>query len=136
MKKLLLLLCLPYIGISQQLTTENILYDGNNREYIIYVPQNYSQSINTVELRFKTDNVITNPAVPSTMNLFSVGSHDVTLDFTRGTLGTIQINGTGSNNDEKDNPFKDTPAFANANRGIIKYATYGLIECSSLTNKE
>ena len=47
MKKLLLLLCLPYIVISQQLTTENILYDGNNREYIIYVPQNYSPSIST-----------------------------------------------------------------------------------------
>jgi polyhydroxybutyrate depolymerase len=47
MKKLLLLLCLPYIGISQQLTTENILYDGNNREYIIYVPQTYSPSIST-----------------------------------------------------------------------------------------
>ena len=31
---------------------------------------NYSQSINTVELRFKTDNVITNPSLPSTMNLF------------------------------------------------------------------
>ena len=47
MKKLLLLLCLPYMGMSQQLTTENILYDGNNREYIIYVPQNYSPSIST-----------------------------------------------------------------------------------------
>ena len=35
MKKLLLLLCFPYMGMSQQLTTENILYDGNNREYII-----------------------------------------------------------------------------------------------------
>ena len=47
MKKVLFLLCLPYMGISQQLTTENILYDGNNREYIIYVPQNYSPSIST-----------------------------------------------------------------------------------------
>ena len=47
MKKLLLLLCLPYVGMSQQLTTENVLYDGNNRECIIYVPQNYSPSIST-----------------------------------------------------------------------------------------
>jgi len=47
MKKLLLLLCFPYVGMSQQLTTENIFYDGNNREYIIYVPQNYSPSIST-----------------------------------------------------------------------------------------
>ena len=47
MKKILLLLCLPYIVLSQQLTTENILYDGNNREYILYVPQTYSPSILT-----------------------------------------------------------------------------------------
>tara|TARA_B100001142_G_scaffold256272_1_gene257629 strand:+ start:439 stop:1440 length:1002 start_codon:yes stop_codon:yes gene_type:complete len=33
--------------MSQQLITENIMYDGNNREYIIYVPQNYSSSIST-----------------------------------------------------------------------------------------
>ena len=47
MKMLLLLLCFPYICISQQLTSENILYDGNNREYIIYVPQTYSPTIST-----------------------------------------------------------------------------------------
>ena len=47
MKKILLFLCFPYIVVSQQLTTENILYDGNNREYILYVPQNYSPSIST-----------------------------------------------------------------------------------------
>tara|TARA_Y100000589_G_scaffold202856_1_gene191362 strand:+ start:12868 stop:13911 length:1044 start_codon:yes stop_codon:yes gene_type:complete len=47
MKKLFYLFVFfsPYITISQQLTTENILYDGNNREYIIYVPQSYSPSI-------------------------------------------------------------------------------------------
>jgi len=60
------------------------------------VTVNYSQSINTVELRFRTDNVVTNPLLPSTMNLFSVGNNHVTLDYTRGTLGTIQINGTPS----------------------------------------
>jgi hypothetical protein len=60
------------------------------------VTVNYSQSINTVELRFRTDNVVTNPLLPSTMNLFSVGNNHVTLDYTRGTLGTIQINGTSS----------------------------------------
>ena len=47
MKKLFLLLCFPFIGTSQQLTTENIFYDGNNREYIIYVPQTYSPLIST-----------------------------------------------------------------------------------------
>ncbi len=56
----------------------------------------YSQSINSIELRFRTDNVITNPSISSTMNLFSVGNNNVTIDFTRGTLGTVQINGTSS----------------------------------------
>ena len=60
------------------------------------VTTNYSQSINSIELRFRTDNVVDNPTIPSTMNLFSVGSNHVTLDYTAGTLGTIQINGTPS----------------------------------------
>lgn len=48
MKKILLLLFgLPLIVSSQQLTTENIVYDGNNREYIIYVPQTYSPNKST-----------------------------------------------------------------------------------------
>lgn len=64
------------------------------------VTTNYSQSINSVEVRFRTDNVITNPTMPSTMNLFSVGNNHVTLDYTRGTLGTIKINGTSSANIE------------------------------------
>ncbi len=64
------------------------------------VVTNYSQSVNTVEVRFRTDNVVTNPTMPSTMNLFSVGNNHVTLDYTSGTLGTIQINGTASANIE------------------------------------
>jgi len=64
------------------------------------VTTNYSQSINTVEVRFRTDNVVTNPTMPSTMNLFSVGNNHVTLDYTSGTLGTIKINGTSSANIE------------------------------------
>lgn len=64
------------------------------------VTVNYSQSINTVELRFRTDNVITNPTMSGTMNLFNIGSNSVTIDYTSGTLGTILINGTGSANIE------------------------------------
>ena len=45
-------------------------------------------------------------------------------------------NGTLSNNDEKDNPSKDTPAFAKAKIGIIPKATYGLIAWSIFINKE
>ena len=48
MKNIIFILFLfPYLVFSQQLTTENILYDGNNREYIIYVPQTYSSNIST-----------------------------------------------------------------------------------------
>ena len=47
MKKIFFLIFLPFISVSQQLTTENIFYDGNNREYIVYVPQIYSPSIST-----------------------------------------------------------------------------------------
>ena len=64
------------------------------------VTVNYDQPIQSVELRFRTDDVIKNPTMPSTMNLFTIDSNTVTLDYTSGTLGTIQINGTGSANIE------------------------------------
>ena len=44
--------------------------------------------------------------------------------------------GTLSKREFKDRPSSDTPAFANANKGIIPKATYGLIACSTLINKE
>ena len=64
------------------------------------VTVNYDQPIESVELRFRTDDVIKNPTMPSTMNLFTIGSNTVTLDYTSGTLGTIQINGNSSSNIE------------------------------------
>jgi hypothetical protein len=64
------------------------------------VTVNYTGSVQAVELRFRTDNVITNPTIPSTMNLFNIGSNAVTLNFSAGTMGEIQINGTGSANIE------------------------------------
>jgi len=60
------------------------------------VTVNYTQPIQSVELRFRTDDVIKNPAMPSTMNLYTIGSNTVTIDFSSGTLGVIQINGTSS----------------------------------------
>jgi hypothetical protein len=54
----------------------------------------YDQPINSVELRFKIEDVLTNPLVPSSMNLYSIGSNNVTINFVRGTLGTLSINGT------------------------------------------
>lgn len=54
---------------------------------------NYSQPIGGVELRFRLDDVVTNPTMPSTMNLITIsGSQiNVKLNFTRGTLGTATI---------------------------------------------
>jgi hypothetical protein len=64
------------------------------------VTVNYTGSVASVELRFRTDNVITNPTIPSTMNLFNIGSNAVTLKFSSGTMGQIEINGVGSANIE------------------------------------
>jgi hypothetical protein len=60
------------------------------------VTVNYTAPINAVELRFRTDDILANPFIPNTMNLFTVGSNTVTIDFTSGNKGTMQINGTSS----------------------------------------
>ena len=101
-------------GIPQSLITINEyggprldrvpLYEKLNFDYALdliantagTVTVNYTQPIEAVELRFRTDNVITNPLLPSTMNLFTIGSNTVTLDYTSGTFGSIQINGSSS----------------------------------------
>jgi len=91
---------------------------------------NYSESINTVELRFRTDDVIKTPSMPSTMNLFTIGSNTVTLDYTSGTIGTIQINGTGSNNIELfDGGYLTTMLRTNGDKleSITKKSKYGKI---------
>lgn len=60
------------------------------------VTVNYNQPINTVQLRFRPDNIVTNPLIPNTMNLFTIGSNTVTLDFISGNKGVMQINGVDS----------------------------------------
>jgi hypothetical protein len=60
------------------------------------VTVNYSQSLGAVELRFRTDDIIDNPLIPNTMNLYTIGSNTVTIDFTSGTRGNVQINGVSS----------------------------------------
>ena len=84
-------------------------YEKHNFDYSLDLIQNtagtvevsYDSSVNTgivksAQLRFRTENVLTNPTLPGTMNIFSIGGHDVTITFTRGTLGTIGINGNQS----------------------------------------
>ena len=44
MKKLLLLSIIPYLIISQEVTTEYMLHDGLERSYILYVPESYSNN--------------------------------------------------------------------------------------------
>ena len=54
---------------------------------------NYNTPVNSIELRFKTDDVLQYPTLPSTMNLITVsGSQlNVKLNYTSGTLGTLTI---------------------------------------------
>ena len=53
----------------------------------------YTKPIGGVELRFRLDDVITNPLMPSNMNLITISGSQVNvkLNFTKGTLGTATI---------------------------------------------
>jgi hypothetical protein len=57
------------------------------------VTVNYNTPINAFELRFRLDNVVTNPLIPTTMNLVTVGGNTVTIEFVSGNKGVLQING-------------------------------------------
>lgn len=57
---------------------------------------NYNKPIGAFEMRFRTDNVETNPLLPSIMNLATIGSNVITLNFTGGNKGTVNINGSAS----------------------------------------
>lgn len=80
------------------------VYEKYNFDYALDLINNtagtvdvdYTADVNSIELRFRTDNIVDTPTMPSTMNIFSVGSIDITTDFTSGTKGTIQLNGTSS----------------------------------------
>ena len=82
------------------------LYKKYNFDYALDLISNpagtatvdYTQPIGGLELRFRTKDVLTHFTMSNTMNLYSVGSNNVTLDYVRGTLGTISINGTASAN--------------------------------------
>jgi len=51
MKKLIILFLLPFILFAQQQSDRTLFYDGNNREYILYVPENYDD-INSLPVLF------------------------------------------------------------------------------------
>ena len=61
---------------------------------------NYDQPIGAYEMRFRTANVVTNPTIPSTMNLATIGSNVITLNFSSGNKGNISINGSSTGNIE------------------------------------
>ena len=44
MKKLLLLLIVPFLSFGQQLITENMIFDGQEREYLLYIPSSYDST--------------------------------------------------------------------------------------------
>jgi hypothetical protein len=60
------------------------------------VTVNYNTPINAFELRFRLDNVVTNPLIPNTMNLCNIGGNVVTIEFVSGNKGVVKINGTAS----------------------------------------
>lgn len=95
------------------------------------VTVDYAEPINSVELRFRTDNVVTNPTIPSTMNLFTVGSNTVTVDFSSGTLGTLEINGTATDTIECFNGDWLTVLLRSGSAGqlelVAKKSKYGKI---------
>ena len=61
------------------------------------VTTNYSQSINAIQLRFRTVDVVKYPTMPSKMTLFTIGSDVVTLNYVSGTKGTVNIENASSN---------------------------------------
>jgi hypothetical protein len=59
------------------------------------VTVNYnSLPLNSIELRFRTDNVQDNPFLPNTMNVLQFGGDRIVLSFQSGDKGTFQINGS------------------------------------------
>jgi len=65
----------------------------NTSKGVVSIP--YTTNISALELRFRLDDVRTNPTMPSTMELlnFPGGSFYVLLDFISGTKGTVSISG-------------------------------------------
>jgi hypothetical protein len=58
----------------------------------------YAIKPSDIEFRFRTDNVIANPTISSSMELFDIngGSVYATVDFVSGTKGSISLNGNTS----------------------------------------
>ena len=63
----------------------------NNPNGTVTIP--YTASVNAIELRFRTANVVTTPTIPNTMTVFEDGANEVRVNFSSGTIGTLQING-------------------------------------------
>ena len=55
----------------------------------------YDTTLQFIELRFRLDDVRTNPTIPSQMELIRINDSSlyVTVDFVSGTLGTVSVNG-------------------------------------------
>ena len=60
---------------------------------VVEIP--YQTAPKSIELRFRTDNVITNPTIPSSMELIQIqdgAGLDVNIQFTSGTKGILSLN--------------------------------------------
>lgn len=84
------------------------VYEKTNFDYALdlinnaagTVTINYNTPIDGLELRFRTDDVVSNPLLPSAMNLVTIGSNTISLHFDSGNMGKVKINGTASSNIE------------------------------------
>ena len=64
---------------------------------VVEIP--YQTAPKSIELRFRTDNVITNPTMPSSMELIQIqdaGTLNVNIEFTSGTKGILSLNGNST----------------------------------------
>ncbi len=94
----------------------------------------YTTTPTDIEFRFRTANVITNPTIPSTMELFDIngGQLYATIDFTSGTKGTISLNGNASTPIEMfDGGWLSVLVTYDSNTGdsyaVVKRSKYGKI---------
>jgi hypothetical protein len=98
------------------------------------VTVNYDEPVNSVELRFRTDDVLKNPTLPGTMHLYTIDGNNVTIDFQSGTYGSILINGTASAAIEMfDGGWLNTVLRTNGNllEVVAKRSKYGNIVAST-----
>jgi len=60
---------------------------------------NATEQVNTVQIRFKPQSVITNPSIPTTMNIIKIGANVIDIQYSSGTNGIFLINDVNASNE-------------------------------------